>query len=143
MLGVTRYQQWQQRLTSKALASSGMEWSIPDIIMDPRVEWLGHLWCMEDERLPKVMLFGELIKKRPWHGTRKRWRDQMSGDLQAVGINESWYQLCQDRKQWLATCQEGVDEVASCRKMNTCTANRHSQDRPYVCVSGEHLEDKD
>ena len=108
--------------------------------MDPRVEWLGHLW---DERLPKVMLFGELIKKRPWHGTRKRWRDQMSGDLQAVGINESWYQLCQDRKQWLATCQEGVDEVASCRKMNTCTANRHSQDRPYVCVSGEHLEDKD
>ena len=40
---------------------------------------MGHLGCTEDERLPKKMLFGELEKKRPQHGTRKRWRHLMSG----------------------------------------------------------------
>ena len=30
----------------------------------------------------------------------KRWRDQMSGDLLALGMKEEWYQLCQDRKEW-------------------------------------------
>ena len=69
ILGVTRYQQWEQRLTSKALANRfGMVWSIPDIIMDGRLQWLGHLGRMEDERLPKQMLFGELKKKRPYRG---------------------------------------------------------------------------
>ena len=54
-LAVTRYQQWEQRLTSKALANGfGMGWSIPDIITDRRLQWLGHLGHMEDERLPKL-----------------------------------------------------------------------------------------
>ena len=34
---------------------------------------------------------------------------------------------------WLAICSEGTDEVASCRKRNTCAANGQTEDRPYVC----------
>ena len=125
ILGVTRYEQWEQRLTSKTLANRfGMDWSIPDIIMNRRLQWLGHLGRKDNESLPKKMLFGELRKKRPCHGTKKRWRDQISGDLQAIGLKEDWYKLCQDRKDWLVQCREGVDEVASCRKRNTCAANR-------------------
>lgn len=47
--------------------------------------------------------------------------------LVGLGMKESWYQLCQDRKQWLARCREGVDEVASCKR--TLVLPR---DRPYV-----------
>ena len=137
ILGVTRYQQWEQRLTSKALANRfGMVWSIPDIIMDRRLQWLGHLGRMEDERLPKQVLFGELKKKRPCHGVKKRWRDQVSKDLQAIKLKGDWYQLSQDRKGWLAKCRKGVDEVASCRKRNTCAANRQIQERLYECECG-------
>ena len=137
ILGVTRYQQWEQRLTSRTLANRfGMDWSIPDIIMDRRLQWLGHLGRMEDERLPKRMLFGELRKRRACQGPKKRWRDQMSGDLQAVGLKENWYQLCQNRKEWYERCQEGVDEVAACRKKNTCAANLQSQESSFVCECG-------
>ena len=70
ILGVTRYQQWQQILISKALTSRfGMEWSIPDIIIDRRLQWLDHLGHMDNERLQKVILFGELrknLKDMPW-----------------------------------------------------------------------------
>ena len=73
-----------------------------------------------------MMLFGELRKKRPCHGLKKRWRDQISNDLQAVKLKNDWYQLCQDRMMWLR-CREGVNEVASCRR-KTCAATRQSQD---------------
>jgi len=131
-----RYQQWQERITSKSLASCfGMHWSIPDYIMERRLQWLGQLRHMEDDRLPKRLLFGELVKKRLCHGTKKRWRDQMSGDLQAIGLKEGWYQLCQDRKQWSTSCHDGVEGVASCRKRNTCAANRQQQEEhcQYDC----------
>ena len=111
-------------------------WSIPDIVMDRRLQWLGHLGRMEDDRLPKKVLFGELRKKRACHGPKKRWRDQMSGDLQAMRMKEGWYQLCQDREEWAVRCREGVSEVASCRRRNTCAANRPAQDRTFLCDCG-------
>lgn len=137
ILGVTRYQQWKERLTSRTLSGRfGMEWSIPDYIMDKRLQWLGHVGRMNEERLPKIMLFGEMRKKRPCHGTKKRWRDMTSGDLQAIGMKEGWYQLCQDKKDWCGRCRKGVDEVASCRRRNTCAANRQAQERFFVCQCG-------
>ena len=76
ILGVTKYQQWEQRLTSKILASKfGMEWSIPNAIMDKQLKWLGHLGRMDDERLAKKLLFREIRKRRACHGPKKRWRD--------------------------------------------------------------------
>ena len=41
-------------------------------VMDRRLQWLGHLGRMEDERLLKKMLYGELREKRPCHGLKKR-----------------------------------------------------------------------
>ena len=68
ILGVTRYQQWQERLRSKALASRfSMEWSIPDIIMDRRLQWLGHLGHMENEIAKSDAVWGvEDEKTMPW-----------------------------------------------------------------------------
>ena len=43
ILGITRCQQWEQRLTSKTLANRfGMNWTILDIMMDKRLQWLSH-----------------------------------------------------------------------------------------------------
>ena len=90
---------------------------------------------MNDERLPKKMLFGELRKRRPCHGTKRRWRDVAAVDLQALGAKEEWYKkLYQDRKKWFECCRAGVNEVASCRKKNTCAANRVLRKSICVCL---------
>jgi len=45
--GVTRFEQWKERLTSRTLFGEfGMEWSMADIIMDRRLKRLGHLGQM-------------------------------------------------------------------------------------------------
>ena len=72
ILGVTRYKQWSDRITTRQLSAEfGMERTIKDILRSNRLRWLGHLACMEDNRMPKQLLFGELKKTRPTHGTKK------------------------------------------------------------------------
>ena len=55
--------------------------------MDRRLQWLGHLGRMEDEMLPKKVLFGELRKKMECYELKKRRRDPVSGELQVIGLN--------------------------------------------------------
>ena len=136
ILGVSRFQQWTQKLSSNTLAQRlGMEWSIAELLAEKRLRWLGHLGRMKKERLPKIMLFGELKGKRPAHGTRKRWRDQVMKDMRGVKVLDNWYERCQERKEWFELCKEGIGEMASLRK-NTCAANGQPQVRTFICDCG-------
>ena len=64
------------------IRSAGMGEKMADILMGHRLRWLGYLARMESNRLPKQLLFGELVKKRPSHGTKRRWRDIAAADYQ-------------------------------------------------------------
>jgi hypothetical protein len=102
-----------------------MPWTgtITDIIMEKHLKWLGHVVGMDEGHLPNQMMFGELRKTRPTHGTRKRWRDNVSQDLKLLDAKESWYNKCQDRKGWFTLCQEGIDKAAAKRGENRFAAN--------------------
>ena len=82
MLGVSRLQQWRERLTLLEWAERiGMADSMADILRRHRLKWLGHVARMDDYRLPKQLLFGELVRPCPSHGTKKRWRDLAGKDV--------------------------------------------------------------
>ena len=92
---MSHYQQWKERITTNNLSEEfGMQWLIADFNMERRLHWLGHLVRMADDRVPKQLLFGELRKKRPFHGTKKRWRGGVLSDLKAITIDNCWYALC-------------------------------------------------
>ena len=96
-LGVTKYQQWKEKLSSRHLAATfSLLKSLLDTILEQRLRWLGHLGRMEGNRLPKRVLFGELEKKRPFHGTKRRWRDVVKAYKEAIGVGKGWYESCQD-----------------------------------------------
>jgi len=96
-----------------------VHWSIADFILNQQLWWLGHLGRMSNERLPKQLFFGELLKKRPFHGAKK---DEVMSDLRVISV-EDWYVVRQDRERWSSLCAVAVDEVAQCREQNTCAAN--------------------
>ena len=70
--------------------------TVSNVIMEQRLKWLGHVGRMDEGRLPKKLLFWELRKTRPSHGTKRRWRDLASQDLKAIGAGNTWYKRCQD-----------------------------------------------
>ena len=103
--------------------------NMADIIRKHRCRWLGHLARMDNSRLPKQLLFGELIKTRSRHGPKRRWRDLVVMDIKTFGIGD-WYEIAQDRQQWTTVCKwicasAGVGEV--------CIANT-SLIRSFTCT---------
>ena len=68
-----------------------------------RLEWIGHLARMEDNRIQKQLLFGWLGKARPPEGPRLRWKDRVHADLRQLEV-QTWYQAAQDRQEWRVIC---------------------------------------
>ena len=83
----------------------------PGSIKVPTVE-LGRL---DEGRIPKQLLFGELMQSLPFYGPKKRWCDEVAGDLHAMGVGDEWSQLCQNHKQWSEMCSSAVDVLAQNR----------------------------
>ena len=115
ILGVTRYQQWNERLTSQRQSHKfGMQHS--DIILEQRLRRLGHMGRLYEESFLNRLLFEELNMKRPCHGTKKRWTDVLKVDLQVFGVCDGWYGLCQDRKAWFHMCCDGEEKISASRQ---------------------------
>jgi len=111
-------------------------WSDPETISDKligrRLEWLGHLTRMGNNRTPKRKLFGWLNKQPPG-GPRKRWRDVIKSDLQMTGLFDTWYTTALHRGRWSNLCNEGVK--------NRCLIARAAL--PTVqCATGPFIKSK-
>ena len=72
------------------------------------------------------------MQRRPFHGPKKRWHNEVVGDLRAIGVVEGWFQLYQDCKQWSEICSSGVDILAKNRGIVTCAANIFSNLRSLL-----------
>jgi len=68
-------------------------------IKGQRISWLGHLEGMEEDRMPKKIVTQELEGTRRRGRPRKRWKEEVERDLQALGLRR-WRKLEMDRKKW-------------------------------------------
>jgi hypothetical protein len=66
IMGVTRYQQWTERITSRQLSSEfGIEGTISDRLRSNRLRWLGHVARMENNRMPNNYCLGSYRERDP------------------------------------------------------------------------------
>ncbi|XP_068756587.1 uncharacterized protein [Montipora capricornis] len=109
LLGIT----WQDRVTNiDVLAKAGMP-SIFAILTQRRLRWLGHVTRMDDGRIPKDMLFGELATgTRPTGRPALRYKDVCKRDLKAGGFNPSDLEsAASNRSGWRSTTQAVIKEA--------------------------------
>jgi hypothetical protein len=71
-----------------------------------RLEWTGHIIRMEEERIPKEVLNGNLHTTRPVERPRTRWADVVHRDaLQLLGTR-GWRRRAANRDEWRRLMRE-------------------------------------
>ena len=66
---------------------------------------------MEDTRLPKCVMFGEMVGGAGCVGSQeKEWMGCFPDDLRAFGINaDQWTSAAQDEGEWCRTAEQGAE----------------------------------
>jgi hypothetical protein len=64
-----------------------------------RLRWFGHLQRMEENRIPKRVLYLNLETTRPRGRPRNRWQDEVREDGRIVS-GEEWQEKVYDREEW-------------------------------------------
>ena len=98
ILGVS----WKDKVTNTLVLRRTKSVSVENIIYRSHLRWLGHVIRMDDSRLPKQFLYGELSKGSRTIGRQKlRFRDLTKKVLKACKIEHQELEtLASDRSEW-------------------------------------------
>jgi hypothetical protein len=86
-------------LTNKEIYAILKKPTITETIRLHRLRWLGHVQRMEENRIPKKVLYMTFETTRPRGRPRKRWEDEVREDGRVVG-GEEWQEKVYDREEW-------------------------------------------
>ena len=86
-------------LTNKEMYASVKKSAIIETIRLNRLHWLGHVQGMEENRIPKRVLYMNLGTTRLRGRPRNRWQDEVRDDGRIVG-GEGWQEKVHNREQW-------------------------------------------
>ena len=106
ILGIT----WKDKVPDTEVLRRTKSVSVENIVFRSHLRWLGHVIRMDDSRLPKQLLYGELSKgTRPVGRQQKRYRNQFLAVLKACHISSGNLEaLAKDRAKWRETCRKGL-----------------------------------
>ena len=84
--------------------------SIEAIVMQMNLRWSGHVSRMDDSRIPKRLLYGELeVGKRKRGGRTTRFKDYLKRNLNHCEIDpSSWQTLASNRQTWRDAIRKGT-----------------------------------
>jgi hypothetical protein len=86
-------------LTNKEIYASVKKPTIMETIRLNKLRWFGHVKRMEENRIPKRVLYMNMgttsLRGRP----RNRWQDEVREDGQIVG-GEGWQEKVHNREEW-------------------------------------------
>jgi len=86
-------------LTNKEIYASVKKPTIIETIWFNRLCWFGHVQRMEENRIPKRVLYINLETTRSRGRPRNRWQDEVREDGRIVG-GEEWQEKGHNREEW-------------------------------------------
>ena len=80
------------------------------LLRQRRLRWLGHVHRMEDGRIPKDLLYGELESgSRPVGRPKLRFKDVCKRDMLNTGLpTGNWETHAADRGEWRSLCSRAL-----------------------------------
>ena len=106
ILGIT----WRDKVTHSDILRKTHSVSMENNIAKRQLGWLGHVIRMDNDRLPKQVLYGEISEgRRSVGGQKKRHKDHVKSILRKYDIDPSHLEnLASDRAKWRNVCHRGA-----------------------------------
>ncbi|KAJ3585932.1 hypothetical protein NHX12_012339 [Muraenolepis orangiensis] len=101
---------WEDRRTNTSVLEEADIPTITATIAQNQLRWTGHVMRMPDSRLPKQVLYSQLVKgKRAPGGQKKRYKDNIKTNLKKCHIDlKAWEDMTTDRATWRNLVREGA-----------------------------------
>ena len=137
---------WQDKVPNNTILMSAGIPTMYSTLKQRRMRWLGHVVRMEDDRIPRDILYGELVQgKRPIGRPKLRFKDICKRDLKALNIDlETWEAAASDRAAWRRIVQDGLSrfeetlaQQSVAKRLRRKNETQSQTDRPalvFPCV---------
>ena len=101
---------WSDHVTNNDILKRADTPSIYTLLRQRRLRWLGHVHRMQDGRIPKDILYGQLeTGKRVQGRPQLRYKDVCKRDMKALNMSvDCWEDLAQDRSCWRQTVKRST-----------------------------------
>ena len=101
------------------------------MILRNQLRWVGHVIRMEDSRLPKQLLYGELCQgKRKKGRPIKRFKDNVKVNILCAGITPNQLEpRAQARNEWRALTKRAKDSFEAQRRTEVRVARERRKQR--------------
>ena len=109
---------WEDYITNIAVLEKAHSNSIEANIIKHQLRWTGHVHRMNDNRLPRQILYSELSTGNRHRGAPlRRYKDQLKRTMKKCDINPgSWEDQALDRKTWRQTIAAAADTFEQDRR---------------------------
>lgn len=93
---------WQDKITNIEVLKRANLPSMEDILIEKNLRWLGHVHRMDQDRLPRQLLFSQLCKGRRNQGRpRLRYKDVVKRNMKVRQIpTNNWKMTASNRVAW-------------------------------------------
>ena len=110
---------WKDMVTNQEVLSRCAISGIETFLMKSQLRWTGHVIRMNENRLPKTLMYGQIANaKRPEGRPLLRYKDKLKANLSSLKISSSssWEQLATERNDWRNLCNQHVTHFEEERK---------------------------
>jgi len=127
---------WSDFVTNIEVLERAEVNSIEAMLLKTQLRWAGHVSRMEDHRLPKIVLYGELSSgHRDVGAPKKCYKDSLKKSLSVCQIDHrQWSTLAADRDEWRRSVCQAVSSFECCRRASLEDKRRRRKNRDALAT---------
>ena len=100
---------WKDKVPNYKILSKCQISGIEAFLVKAQLRWTGHVIRMDNSRLPKILLYGQLANaKRPPGRPLLRFKDKLKANIASMKIPNQWEKLALKRTEWRTLCYQHV-----------------------------------
>ena len=109
---------WQDHIPNTEILAPANMPSMHTLLLKAQARWAGHVLRMNDQRIPKVLLYGELAEGKRQVGRPKlRFKDNLKATLKSLEVPVgTWEDFALDRPSWRSLISRGAKSAEQQRR---------------------------